>query len=88
MSDPRDSLSDRHLSMGQEQWSAVDEYVGGLLAPHDEALEAALSASEKAGLPQIQVSPPQGKLLNLDAGRLQHDLAGEGAARRRTPGHA
>ncbi len=49
----------------QEQWSAVDEYVAGLLAPHDPALEAALSASEAAGLPAIQVSPPQGKLLWL-----------------------
>lgn len=51
--------------MGQEQWSAVDEYVAGLLAPSDSALEAALQASEDAGLPAIQVSPPQGKLLNL-----------------------
>ncbi len=51
--------------MMQEQWSAVDEYVAGLLAPHDSALDAALSASEAAGLPAIQVSPPQGKLLNL-----------------------
>lgn len=49
----------------QEQWSSVDEYVTGLLAPHDAALEAALSASETAGLPAIQVSPPQGKLLYL-----------------------
>jgi predicted O-methyltransferase YrrM len=48
-----------------DQWSAVDEYVAGLLAPHDAALEAALSASEAAGLPAIQVSPPQGKLLCL-----------------------
>ena len=43
----------------------VDEYVAGLLAPHDEALEAALRASEDAGLPAIQVSPAQGKLLYL-----------------------
>lgn len=49
----------------QERWSAVDRYVEGLLAPHDEALDAALQASERAGLPQIQVSPPQGKLLHL-----------------------
>jgi predicted O-methyltransferase YrrM len=49
----------------QEQWSAVDEYVAELLVPHDAALEAALSASEAAGLPAIQVSPPQGKLLCL-----------------------
>ena len=49
----------------QETWTAVDEYVTGLLAPPDEALEAALRAGEAAGLPQIQVSPPQGKLLYL-----------------------
>jgi predicted O-methyltransferase YrrM len=51
--------------VGQETWTAVDEYVGGLLAPHDEALSAAIAASEEAGLPSIQVSPPQGKLLSL-----------------------
>ncbi|HKB50879.1 MAG TPA: O-methyltransferase [Solirubrobacterales bacterium] len=51
--------------MGQEQWSAVDEYVSGLLAPHDRVLDAALTAAEEAGLPPIQVSPPQGKLLSL-----------------------
>ena len=51
--------------MSQETWTAVDEYVSGLLAPHDEALEAALRAGIAAGLPQIQVSPPQGKLLYL-----------------------
>jgi predicted O-methyltransferase YrrM len=49
----------------QDQWSAVDEYVSGLLAPHDPALKAALESSEEAGLPEIQVSPSQGKLLNL-----------------------
>ena len=51
--------------MSQETWTAVDEYVAGLLAPHDEALEAALQACEDAGLPAIQVSPAQGKLLYL-----------------------
>ena len=51
--------------MSQETWTAVDDYVTGLLAPHDEALEAALRASEDAGLPAIQVSPAQGKLLYL-----------------------
>jgi predicted O-methyltransferase YrrM len=49
----------------KERWSAVDEYVGALLAPHDRALDAALERSEQAGLPAIQVLPPQGKLLNL-----------------------
>jgi predicted O-methyltransferase YrrM len=51
--------------MGQGRWTAVDEYVSGLLAPHDQALDAALSAAEAAGLPAIQVSAPQGKLLHL-----------------------
>jgi predicted O-methyltransferase YrrM len=51
--------------VSQETWTAVDDYVAGLLAPHDEALEAALRASEAAGLPAIQVSPAQGKLLHL-----------------------
>lgn len=51
--------------MTQERWSAVDRYVEGLLAPHDHVLDAALEESERAGLPSIQVSPPQGKLLHL-----------------------
>jgi predicted O-methyltransferase YrrM len=51
--------------MGQEIWTAVDDYVGGLLAPHDEALRGAIEAAEAAGLPAIQVSPPQGKLLQM-----------------------
>jgi predicted O-methyltransferase YrrM len=51
--------------VGQDTWTAVDDYVTGLLASPDEALEAALRAGEAAGLPQIQVSPPQGKLLYL-----------------------
>jgi predicted O-methyltransferase YrrM len=51
--------------VSQETWTAVDDYVAGLLAPHDEALEAALRASDKAGLPAIRVSPAQGKLLYL-----------------------
>ncbi len=51
--------------MGEERWREVDEYVGGLLAPTDEALDAALRASQEAGLPAIQVSAPQGKLLQV-----------------------
>lgn len=51
--------------MPEQIWTAVDEYVGGLLAPHDEALDGTIEAAEAAGLPSIQVSPPQGKLLHL-----------------------
>lgn len=51
--------------MSEQIWSAVDEFIGATLLPHDEALQGALDAAERAGLPQIQVSPPQGKLLAL-----------------------
>ena len=46
-------------------WTAVDEYLDGLLIPADAALEAALAESVKAGMPEIAVSPSQGKLLHL-----------------------
>jgi predicted O-methyltransferase YrrM len=58
-------LADRPSAMEYETWASVDEFVSGLLAPHDEALEAAVRESEAAGLPAIQVSPPQGMLLHL-----------------------
>jgi predicted O-methyltransferase YrrM len=51
--------------MPQERWSAVDEYIGENLVPADPVLEAALRASAEAGLPQISVSPSQGKLLHV-----------------------
>ncbi len=51
--------------MAQDTWTAVDEYITGLIASPDDALDAAVRAGEAAGLPQIQVSPPQGKLLYL-----------------------
>ncbi len=51
--------------MNQDQWTAVDNYVSELFLKHDPALEAALAASAAAGLPEIQVSPAQGKLLHL-----------------------
>jgi len=49
----------------QQTFAAVDAFVGETLVPQDELLQAALDAAEAAGLPQIQVSPPQGKLLQL-----------------------
>ena len=51
--------------MSQEQWSAVDRYITDKLLPLDPSLEAALKASNDAGLPAISVSPNQGKLLHL-----------------------
>jgi len=51
--------------MSQEQWAAVDHYIEQMFVPSDPALEAALKASNEAGLPEIQVSPAQGKLLQI-----------------------
>jgi len=57
--------------MSQEQWAAVDRYLVDTLLPPDEALDAALKDSVAAGLPAINVSPTQGKLLHLLARMLQ-----------------
>jgi predicted O-methyltransferase YrrM len=51
--------------MTKDLWTAVDRYFGDLLVDDDPALEAALAASDAAGLPAIQVAPNQGKLLHL-----------------------
>ncbi len=53
------------MNRGQKQWTAVDHYVSEELIPPDPVLDAALDASVAAGLPPIQVSPSQGKLLQL-----------------------
>src|SRR4051794_23685674 len=46
-------------------WDAVDDYFTARLAPHDDALEAAVRDSEAARLPQVAVTAPQGKFLHL-----------------------
>ncbi|HXR91724.1 MAG TPA: hypothetical protein VN750_15740, partial [Steroidobacteraceae bacterium] len=46
-------------------WSAVDEYFSAALLAPDPILEAALRDSAKAGLPPVQVSPLQGRLLQM-----------------------
>ena len=51
--------------MSEKTWSAVDDYLCNLLLPHDPVLEEALAASDAGGLPDIQVSPTQGKLLHF-----------------------
>ncbi len=51
--------------MMQEQWTAVDRYLQALLIPPDPALDAVLETSRAAGLPAINVSPLEGKLLHV-----------------------
>ena len=48
-----------------DAWREVDAYLAGKLLGEDEALDAALKANAEGGLPAIDVSPVQGKLLHL-----------------------
>ncbi len=50
---------------GTDIFVGVDRYIDALFAPQDDALTAALADSRAAGLPDIQVSAGQGKLLYL-----------------------
>ena len=49
----------------RELLGRVDDYVGGLFAPPDPALENALRRSREAGLPEINISATEGKLLRM-----------------------
>lgn len=49
----------------EERWRAVDRYITETLIGPDAALDAAIEASDAAGLPQIAVAPNQGKLLHI-----------------------
>jgi len=49
----------------QALWNSVDRYLGDLLAPSDEKLKAAVKANRKARLPAIDVTPLQGKFLQV-----------------------
>jgi predicted O-methyltransferase YrrM len=53
--------------MSEEIWSTVERYISDALVRPDAALDAALAASDAAGLPAINVSPNQGKLLHMIA---------------------
>lgn len=51
--------------MNQEQWSAVDDYITDQFALSDPVLEAALESTAAAGMPAINVTPSQGRLLAI-----------------------
>lgn len=51
--------------MADQRWRDVDDYWNGQLLAPDPDLDAALAANAAAGLPAIDVSAAQGKLLNL-----------------------
>ena len=49
-----------------DAWVEVDDYLGGLF-PDDDVLKAAVERGKAEGLPEIAVSPMQGRLLHLIA---------------------
>jgi predicted O-methyltransferase YrrM len=51
--------------VSQKQWSAVDRYIEERLVPADPVLASALEENRVGGLPPYDVSPPQGKFLEL-----------------------
>jgi predicted O-methyltransferase YrrM len=55
----------------ESRWADVERYFGGLLFPPDAALDAALADSVAAGLPPINVSAAQGRLLAFFARMIQ-----------------
>lgn len=46
-------------------WEEIDQYIAEHLIPHDPILERTLAANRLAQLPLYDVTPAQGKLLNL-----------------------
>lgn len=53
--------------MTQDQWTAVDGYIGESLLGSDPVLDGVLDAAAAAGLPAIAVSPSQGRFLSIMA---------------------
>jgi caffeoyl-CoA O-methyltransferase len=53
------------INAQQPTWDAVDRALEQWLAPQDEALRAATASADHEGLPQIAVSPAQGRLLEV-----------------------
>lgn len=53
------------MNLSERLWADVDTYIGGALLPADQDLESVLRANADAGLPAHDVSPLQGKLLQL-----------------------
>jgi predicted O-methyltransferase YrrM len=53
--------------MAQDLYTAVDTYLTQTLIPADPILDAVLKSHADSGLPPINVTPTQGKFLNLQA---------------------
>jgi caffeoyl-CoA O-methyltransferase len=51
--------------INNEMFEKVDQYIDGLVIQEDKALIATKESLDKAGMPQISVSPNQGKFLQI-----------------------
>ncbi|HYI48010.1 MAG TPA: O-methyltransferase [Allosphingosinicella sp.] len=65
--DRRAAPSARKPCPEERDWIAVDDYIAAHLLGEDRALAGALAANAAAGLPAIDLSPPQGRMLELMA---------------------
>jgi predicted O-methyltransferase YrrM len=52
-------------TVAQDKWTEVDQFFSAALIGSDRILDAALDSIREAGLPEISVSPNQGKLLEI-----------------------
>jgi caffeoyl-CoA O-methyltransferase len=60
-----DGLNVAALQQRAKAQREIEEAITRMFAPEDDGLRQALLTAKKAGLPQIQISPIQGKLLQL-----------------------
>lgn len=56
--------ADNHV-VEEQSFAAVEEYLARVLVPEDDVLTGAVAAGVAAGLPKIEVTPLEGKLLYL-----------------------
>lgn len=75
----RDSSITQPPQPNQDLWSAVDRAFEAWLAPEDRALSAATQAAAAAGLPEIAVTPAQGRFLEVLARSISAPHATESA---------
>lgn len=60
-----DGSTSKPIAEDLARWARVDRYLADLFGPPDPVLEEVLRSSERGGLPSIQVSSQQGRLLHL-----------------------
>lgn len=58
-------MDSHQLEQAEQQRRSLQTALNAFFAPEDEGLRHALAAAKKGGLPEIQISPLQGKLLQF-----------------------